>query len=400
MTGRIAGSPFADLNIVELADTPAGEHTGKLMADAGAVVIKVEPPEGATSRRTGPFRGGVPHPDASLAFWTYNTSKQSVVVDRPDPASGDLAALLDGADVVITTDGPARLLQRGLDPAAMMEGRPRLIVLSVSPFGLTGPWADYRTSDLVGLAAGGPLNSCGYDDHSIPPILPGGNQAYQNAASYATMALLLALIQRQADGQGQLVDVSMHEANAVSCELANPYWFYPKAIVQRQTSRHAQPVPTQPALFPCADGYVYFALILGDLHLWKSLVTWMDDALLAADLVEPDFEDFAHRQAEFAHVQEVLEVFFLLHDAETLYLEGQRRGLPVGPLRAFEDLPDDEHLQAREFFVDVDLGDGTTGRFPGAPFRFSAFTPRPDRPPRLGEHEESVTARTAGGHDA
>lgn len=387
MSARIPGSPFSDLLIVELADTPAGEHTGKLLADAGATVVKVEPTGGATSRRTGPWRGGRPDPDQSLAFWAYNTSKHSVVIDEPDPASGPFAALLDRADVVITTDGPARLAERGLSPERLTQGRDALIVLSVSPFGLTGPWADYRTSDLVGLAAGGPLNSCGYDDHSIPPILPGGNQAFQNAASFAVQALLLALIARVDDGLGQVVDVSMHDANAVSGELANPYWFYPKAIVQRQTARHAQPVPTQPAMFPCADGYVYFALILGDLHLWTALVAWMDEAGLAADLVDPAYEDFAYRQAQFSHVQELLEVFFLLHDAETLYLEGQKRGLPVGPLRAFEDLPHDEHLQARGFFVDVDLDDGTTATLPGAPFRFSSFHPRPGRPPRLGEHD-------------
>ncbi|GAB3072216.1 CaiB/BaiF CoA transferase family protein [Nocardioides zeae] len=400
MSERIPGSPFSDLVVVELADTPAGEHTGKLMADAGATVIKVEPAEGATSRRTGPWLEGRPGADRSLSFWVYNTSKQSVVIDGPDPADGPLAALLDRADVVITTDGPARLAERGLTPEALVAGRPRLIVLSVSPFGLTGPWADYRTTDLVGLAAGGPLNSCGYDDHSIPPILPGGNQAFQNAASYATMSLLLALLQRQVDGLGQVVDVSMHEANAVSGELANPYYFYPKAVVQRQTARHAQPVPTQPALFPCADGYVYFALILGDLHLWKSLVAWMDAADLAADLVDPAYEDFAHRQAQFSHVQEVLEVFFLLHDADTLYLEGQARGLPVGPLRAFEDLPQDEHLRAREFFLEVPVATDEGERaalFPGAPFRFSAFEPQPSRPPRLGEHDVAVAG---GGGDA
>ena len=402
MNERIPGSPFSDLVIVELADTPAGEHTGKLMADAGATVLKVEPSEGATSRRTGPWLNGVRGPDTSLAFWAYNTSKKSVVLDRPDPASGRLATLLDRADVVLTTDGPAVLAERGLTPDALTAGRPHLIVLSVSPFGLTGPWADYRTSDLVGLAAGGPLNSCGYDDHSIPPILPGGNQAFQNAASYATMSLLLALIQRQVDGLGQVVDVSMHEANVVSGELANPYYFYPGAVVKRQTSRHAQPVPTQPALFQCADSYVYFALILGDLHLWKALVNWMDSVDLAADLSEPEYEDFAYRQARFSHVQEVLEVFFLLHDAETLYLEGQARGLPVGPLRALEDLPQDEHLQAREYFVPLDIDVPNQGEtatvFPGAPLRFSAFAPRPSRPPRLGEHDDQ-TAHIAGARD-
>src|SRR5690606_11915442 len=97
--------------------------------------------------------------------------------------------------------------------------------------------------------------------------------------------LLLALLDRQATGLGQVVDVSMHEAVAVSGELANPYWFYPRVQLHRQTCRHAQPSPTQPALFECADGVqVYFALILSDARTWQSLVAWLDTMGLALDL--------------------------------------------------------------------------------------------------------------------
>ena len=378
--------PFADLPVVELADTPAGEYTGKLLADLGAEVIKVEPPGGVSSRRHGPYVGDAEDPDASLAFWAYNTSKRSVVLGDSEPERAALDRLIARADVLVGTASPSELAASGMDYAALIERHPRLVVVSLTAFGLTGPWADYRSSDLIGLAAGGPLYSCGYDDHSIPPILPGGNQAYQLAASFAYCGLLLALIDRQRTGKGQLVDVSMHEACAVSGELANPYWFYPKVLVQRQTCRHAQPVPTQPALFHCADGsWVYFALILADRRSWTALVEWMDDAGLAADLTDPAYDDLAHRQANFAHIQSLLDVFFELQDAETAYHEGQRRGLPIGPLRAFEDLLHDEHLRARGFFVEIPDGDRTI-TMPGLPYRFSAFAATPGPAPRLGEH--------------
>ncbi|MFC3242785.1 CoA transferase [Gordonia humi] len=354
----------------------------------------MEPRAGVSSRHIGPWRDGVVGPNESLSFWAYNTSKQSVVIDEPDAYSGPLADLLDRADVVVTTDGPARLAERGISPDALRRGRDSLIVVSVSPFGLTGPWADYRTSDLVGLAVGGPLHSCGYDDHTIPPILPGGNQAFQNAASFAVQGLLLALIERFDGGGGQVVDVSMHESNAVSCELANPYWFYPKVLVKRQTARHAQPTRTSPELFECVDGYVYFALILGDLHQWKAVVTWMDEHGLAEDLTDEAYTDLAHRQKRFSHVQEVFEAFFARLDAQTLYLEGQERGVPIGPLRAFEELSTDEHLQARGFFVDVPLADGTAVMFPGSPLVSSGFAPRPSRPPRLDEHGDLGVGRS------
>lgn len=382
--------PFRGLLVVELCDTPAGECVGKLLADLGAEVVKVEPPEGARSRRQGPYLDGADDdPDSSLAFWAYNTSKRSVAVDDANRGSV-LEKLLGRADVVLNTAAPRELAAAGVDYDEWLERYERLIVVSVTPFGLTGPWRDYRSSELIGLAAGGPLWSCGYDDHEIPPILPGGHQASQLAASFAYSALLLALIDRHRGGKGQLVDVSMHEACAVSGELANPYWFYPKALVQRQTCRHAQPVRTQPALFQCADGaWVYFALVLADARSWKSLVDWLDAADLAVDLTEPGYHELSHRQANFAHIQGVLDTFFLLQDSETAYREGQERGLPIGPLRAFEELAADEHLRARKFFVDVPAGERTI-TLPGLPYRFSGFRAEPGPAPRLGEHTDTL----------
>lgn len=377
--------------MVELADDPAGEYTGKLFADLGADVLKVEPVEGAQSRHTGPYVEGKDGPEASLAFLAYNTSKRSVVLDGSATSRRALRDLISRADILLSTVDASRLDAASLDYGELQDAFPALIILSITPFGLTGPWAGYKSSDLIALAAGGVLHTCGYDDHTIPPIRPGGNQGYQLAASFAHCGALLALIERQQGGRGQLVDVSIHDSNAVSAELANPYWFYPKAIVQRQTCRHAQPVPTQPALFRCADDmYVYFALILADNHAWDALVSWMANHGLAADLIQPEFDEFAHRQQNFAHIQELIEVFFLVQDSESVYHEGQRRGLPIGPLRAFEELPRDEHLLARDFFVSLDLGDGNATAFPGLPYRFSEFDASPRRPPRLGEHTDEV----------
>ena len=105
----------------------------------------------------------------------------------------------------------------------------------------------------------------------------------------------------------------------MNVELANPYWFYPRALVQRQTCRHAQPVPTQPALFQCADErWVYFALILVRPKPWKALVEWMDSHGLAIDLTDPAFDDLVYRQENFPHIQDLVEVFFLLQDSTGL----------------------------------------------------------------------------------
>ncbi|MDP3747704.1 MAG: CoA transferase [Phenylobacterium sp.] len=390
--------PLTGLNVIELAEDPAGEYVGRLLAEMGARVIKLEPPQGAPSRAVGPFARGQTGPDASLNFWFYNSNKASVTVHLGGPdGTAPLVALLGRADIFVCTLQPAALKAAGLDLEALTQTFPKLIVLSVTAFGLTGPWADYKSSDLVALAAGGPLNSCGYDDHSIPPIRPGGNQGYHSAASFAHIAVMLALLERQKTGLGQLLDVSMHEACAVNVELANPYWFYPKVQVKRQTCRHAQPSPTQPALFRCADDrFVYFVLIVAEPKSWEALVRWMDGHGMAAQLTEPDFSDVAYRQANFDQIQELVECFFLVHGSDEMYKEGQAMGLPIGVLNAPEDLFADEHLIARKFFVDVEHEGVGTVPYPGAAYRFSTFGEvARTAAPKLGADTKAVLAEFA-----
>lgn len=390
--------PLSGLKVVEVAHDIGGEFAGLLLAQMGAEVIKLEAPGGSPTRQVGPFAKGREGPDASLNFWFYNSNKKSVTADLATPAG--MAALhgqLAGADIFISTLQPKALAALGLDLAALSEAHPKLIIASITPFGLTGPWADYKSSDLVALAAGGPLNSCGYDDHSIPPIRPGGNQGYHTVTSFAQIGVMLALLERQKTGRGQVLDVSMHESCAVNVELANPYWFYPKVNVQRQTCRHAQPSPTQSALFRCADDrYVYFALILAEPKAWSALVNWMDSKGMAVQLTDPAFSDVAYRQAHFHEVQELVECFFLIQDSHDAYHDGQAAGLPIGVLNAPEDLFDDEHLKAREFFVDVEHEGLGKVAYPGALYRFSSFGEvARTAAPKLGEHTEEVLGKGA-----
>lgn len=380
--------PYDGLRVVEIAGDPAGEMTGRLMAQYGARVIKVEPPEGSPTRRIGPFATGRSGPDASLTFAYYNTCKRSLTLALAKPdARATLDRLLAGADVLVLSAGPAEQSSLGLDPTDLSGRFPRLVLAGITPFGQDGPWSDYQTSDLVSLAAGGLLNSCGYDDHSIPPIRPAENQAFHIAASFAHLAILLALLERDETGAGQVIDTSIHDSVAVSPELANPYWFYPRVLVQRQTCRHAQPTPTQPALFETLDGrYAYFALILADQKPWQSLVEWMDSLGVAADLTEPAYDHLAHRQERFPHIQSILEAFFLIQNADDIYHQGQSRGLPIAVVNSPDEVLRDEHLQARGFFETVEDGDGTTGVYPGPPIRFSSYQPvHQTSAPRLGE---------------
>jgi benzylsuccinate CoA-transferase BbsE subunit len=394
-TGGPADRVFDGLRVVEVAADPAGEMLGKRLAELGADVVKIEPPDGSASRRVGPFAGGQVDGDHSLNFWHYNTNKRSAVVDlAAAEGRGAFERLLVDADVLISTLRPAELRELGLDLDGLRSGAAELIVVSITPFGLTGPWADRVSSDLVGLALGTPLFSCGYDDHTIPPIRPGGDQGYQSATSWALIGTLLALVHRQRTGEGQVVDVGMHDCLAVGAELANPYWFYPKALVQRQTCRHAQPTPTQQAIFRCADDrWVYFTIFVAEQKSWLALLDWIDSKDVAAHLKGPAFADPAYRQANFHEIQDVVEVFFLLQTADEAYHDGQARGLPVGPIHSPEDVLADEHLRSRDFFVEIEHDDAPPADYPGVPFRFSSFRAAdPVRAPKLGEHTDEVLA--------
>ena len=394
---------FAGLRVVELAGDPAGEAVGRTFAQLGADVVKVEPPSGSPTRAVGPFAHGREDGDHSLTFWYQNRNKRSVVVDHTTAEGrATVLRLAAGADVVVTTLGPAEAEATGLTVDALAAASGRLVVVSVTPFGLTGPWSGWASSDLVGLALGSPLHSCGYDDHTIPPIRPGGDQGYLQAASFARMAVMLALVERERTGRGQVVDVAMHDALAVGAELANPYWFYARAVVQRQTCRHATPFPTGPSIFRCADGrWVFFAVFIVEQKAWQAILGWLAGRDLAADLSDPEYGDPAFRQASLAHVLDVVADFFLTLTADEAYHEGQARGLAVGPVNLPDDLFEDEHLAAREFFVTVDHDDVPPARYPGVPFRFAGVpAASPVRAPRLGEHDDEVLHPTPPAEEA
>src|SRR5207253_1449304 len=158
--------------------------------------------DGSPTRRIGPYAHGKIDPDHSLTFWYYNTNKRSAQLDyRTEDGKAALLRLVAGATVCICTLHPTEWRQLGLSIDDLRATSPGLIVLSITPFGLDGPWAEWVSSDLVGLALGSPLNSCGYDDHTIPPVRPGGDQGYQSAASFALIGLTLALLERQRTGE-------------------------------------------------------------------------------------------------------------------------------------------------------------------------------------------------------
>ena len=214
----------------------------------GADVVKVEPPEGARTRRYEPFLGDEPHPERSLHFWHYNTSKRSLALDLDtDEGREAFRRLAANADVLVEDQPPGRLAALGLDYADLRERRTaRLIHAAITSFGRGDPRSLEPFTDLTILAGGGPVWSCGYDDHSLPPVRGGGGQGFQTGCHWALISILTALLHRDGGGEGQFIDVSMHAASNVTTEAGSYQWLVANATVQRQTGRHASPTPSIP----------------------------------------------------------------------------------------------------------------------------------------------------------
>src|SRR5579871_2464119 len=236
MTGVLG--PLSGLRVLELADEK-GQFCGKLLGDLGADVVKIEPPGGEPCRNVGPFLDDIPDPDRSLSFWYHNTSKRAITLDLQTPDGAALfRRLAESADIILETFRPGFLASLGLDHASLASTNPGLILCSLTPFGQTGPWRDYLSSDLLHMAAGGEMASCGYDESDVPnapPIAPGGGNAWYMGCHYAYISIMAALVYRTVSDQGQFIDVSIHEACALTTEAAIANYVYRGEVLLRQT---------------------------------------------------------------------------------------------------------------------------------------------------------------------
>lgn len=373
MTPAAGAGALAGLRVVELVDEPV-EYCGRLLAGLGADVIKLEPPAGAPSRQVGPYVDGrEDDPDASLNFWHFNVGKRSAVV----PHDEAIRRVCASADVVVHTLRAGEAEARGLDPASLTAANPGLIICAITPFGLTGPWADYLADDLVLMALGGSMAVCGYGTDD-PPLACWGDQAWLTAATYGAIAVLAALEHRGRTGEGQLIDVSAHQASASMTEWHVMTYLCTGSPMAR--FRH----PTVTA----RDGKQVAALIpdfLGP-HVFAHFLALLETDGVAGPLSDPAFEDPRHRARGYGELMAATQRLAERHDGEELFRLGQEAGLPWGVIRAPDEALEDRHLQARGHFVD--LGGVTHSGAPivanGSPFRFD----RP--PPRLGEHTREV----------
>ncbi len=392
-------APFEGVRVVEIAGDEVA-YCGKLFANQGADVVLVEPPGGALARTYGPFADDKPDPNGSLHTWHYHTSKRSAVVDITTPAGrAVLLDLLGSADLLIESQGTGWMERNELACDGLLERFPSLVIGSVTPYGTTGPYANYAATDLTALSMGGLVHQCGYDDHSIPPIRPMGYQAWHTASHHLYIACMLALIGRQATGRGQHAEISMHEAITPTTEFMIPMWETGRNILQRQTGRHAYDFITEPAQFPTRDGYVYMLLKTDDTG-WNGLVDWLREHDMAASLEGPQFEDRTLRQEQSAVVMPLMGAFAADWSAEEFYYKAQSIGQPWAMIRTPDEAVRAPHHVDRGFPQQVEHPErGRSYTYAGAPWLASA-TPYVirRRAPNLGEHTAEVL--TELGYDA
>jgi crotonobetainyl-CoA:carnitine CoA-transferase CaiB-like acyl-CoA transferase len=402
-------SALAGVRVIELANERIA-FAGKLLADMGADVILVEPPGGDPARNYPPFRDDTPGPDRSLWWWHYHTSKRGVVIDL-DSVSGRsrFKALTAGADILLESEPDGRLARLGLDYDDLRAVREDLIFVSMTPFGRGSANGDTPITDLTLLAGAGPAWSCGYDDHTLPPVRGGGNQGFHTACHFAAMSALTALLYRFSSGEGQFIDVSMHGASNVTTEAASYSWLVARQTVQRQTGRHAASVQTQSTQMLCKDGrWVNTGVPPRSPAEFGRILAWLRelgleegfaDAIfleIGAAMPKPITYDLIGVDAEataiFSAGREALALIAESVSAYDYFIGFQRRGIAVGVIYSPEEAFEDPHFQARGFQTEVTHEDlGRSFRYPGAPYQLPASRWRISRrAPKLGEHDREI----------
>jgi crotonobetainyl-CoA:carnitine CoA-transferase CaiB-like acyl-CoA transferase len=375
---RPAAGCLAGYRVLELC-APWGQYCGKLLADLGADVVKIEPPGGDAARALGPFKDDRPGPDSSLFFAYYNTNKRSLVLDLGQPEGRvSLARLAATADALLETAEPAQAAAWGIDFATLHARNPRLVVTSLSGFGHDGPAARSRATGLVVFALSGLMQAIGEPEG--PPVAAPGQIAFDLAAVDAAAGTLLALWARHRTGRGQHVDVAALEVLA-----AQPI---PSLPGQADHGRHGQHNPrTAPSgKYACRDGLVELCIIMP--AQWDALKELLGRP---PELERPDWNSREGRAARLAELTAAIGAALRDWSVADVVAEGQRLRVPALPVSTVADFVAAPHAAARGFFVPADSPSLGAHLMPGAPYRLSEAGWALRRPaPRLGEHTAEV----------
>lgn len=383
------------LKVLEYAELVSGPYCGKMLADLGAEIIKIERPStGDRARQKGPFPNDVLHLEKSGLFLCLNTNKLGITLNLEVAAGLKIfKELLKEADILLESNPPQIMESLGLDYSSLEKINPRLIMTSITPFGQTGPYRNYNAHDINIWHSGGLAYGMGDPDKA--PLNNAGFLADYQSALNAFVATLCALIFRQNTGQGQHVDVSEQECIASILEFGITSYTFQGKILRRLGTPHV-PLGIEKIIFPCKDGFV--AMLLLEPHQWQSLAEMMGNPPWAMD---PKLCNFFYRmtpagQEEIKrrygkNTNELIEEWLSQQEKEKFFHEAQKRRIPAAPVYNPKEVMEAEHLRERGFFVEMTHPQAGTLTYPGAPYRFSKTPWRIGRPaPLLGQHDEEI----------
>lgn len=395
---------YEGIRVIDCCDE-RGIIAGQMLADMGADVIALEPPEGSPVRRLPPFVGGIPGAERSVYWLAYARNKRSITANL---ASGDGRGILDellGHSDVLLLSGVESLASLG-GAEALAAKFPRLAVCCVTPFGMGGPKSDYAGTDLTVMAASGSLLMSG--DRDRPPLRGTLPQSWLHTGGDAAVGVLLALAERERSGLGQLVTVS----GQISAMQATQSAILASGVGDAPTQRAAGGVYFGGIdiqfVFPAIDGFVSITLLFGSVAgvFTRRLMQWVceegfvDEATRDKDWIGYTVLLLTGQEplSEYNRVKQAVAEFTRSHTKEELFTEARRRQVLLAPCATSEDLLNSAQLASRSYFWEVpSVLDGHPVSVPGAFAKLSASPLTSRRPaPALGEHNAEVYGELLG----
>ncbi len=406
MPGAQGGIDFLlePYRVLDLTDE-RGLLAGKILADMGADVIQVEPPGGSPARNLGPFHGDDPQPEKSLFWWAYTANKRSVTLDlEQKDGQALLKRLVANADFLIESFFPGYLESLGLDYEQLSAINPKLVMVSITPFGQDGPYSNYQASDIVGMALGGFMYLTGDDDRA--PVRISFPHFYLHGSAAGATAAMLAHTYRVTCGQGQYVDVSCQQAVAKTLAHAPQIWDIEGAILKRMgVYRQTSGENRVRINWPCKDGYVNYMVQGGTVaYSTRALLEWMkEDKFDTSDLDAIDWEKMGYGAITpelMAQLGGPLGDFFKGHTRAELVQGSLDRRILLFPVATPSALEGHPQLEARDYFREIEHPDlGESVRYPGAFIKSgdgSEIAGVYRRPPLIGEHNVDIYQEEMG----
>ena len=404
MPGAQSGVPdginflLAPYRVLDLTDE-RGLLAGKILADLGADVVQIEPPGGNPARNIGPFYGDDPQPEKSLFWWAYAANKRSITLDLEQKGGQALLkTMVAEADFLVESFAPGYLDTLGLGYDLLAEINPKLVMVSITPFGQDGPYSNYQATDIVGMALGGFMYLTGDDDR--PPIRISFPHFYLHGGAAGATAAMLAHTYRITSGQGQYVDVSCQQAVAKTLAHAPQIWDIEGAILKRMgVYRQTSGENRVRINWPCKDGYVNYMVQGGSVaYSTRALLEWTkEDSFDTADLDAIDWEKMGYGAITPELMDQLggpLGDFFKGHTRAELVQGSLDRRILLFPVATPSALQDHPQLEARGYFKELEHPElGATVQYPGA------FVKSGDggdiagiyrRPPLIGEHNTVI----------